>query len=74
MRKRAKKAGAADVISKPVHGSPEEIKEVFDNIQRAIFEAHHRRTGAPLRELRGSGANVPTFRNEGTGGGNVHFP
>ena len=67
MRKRAKKAGAADVISKPVHGSPEEIKEVFDNIQRAIFEAHHRRTGAPLRELRGSGANVPTFRNEGTG-------
>ena len=68
MRKRAKKAGAADVISKPVHGSTDEIKEVFDNIQRAIFEAHHRRTGTPLRELQEGGASVPTFRSEGASG------
>jgi two-component system chemotaxis response regulator CheB len=40
LRDRALAAGAASIISKPQHGSPSEIKDVFDTVRSAILDLH----------------------------------
>lgn len=60
LRDQALAAGAASIISKPIQGSPAEIKEVFDTVRSAILRLHFGHDRA-VTSSEGCAVQVPEF-------------
>ena len=60
LRDRALAAGATSIISKPIQGSPAEIKEVFDTVRSAILRLHFGHDRA-VTSSEGCAVQVPEF-------------